>query len=161
MGIIRNSSLESCLHNISHPTLFRHKTRIIQGYFWVYMPHHPRANRGYVKQAILTLEDTLDRQLRKGEFPHHIDGNTLNDAPENLEPPNRSEHFATHRLLEPIEYRLKHFTEKAKKLCAEDVIKIREMRKQGMKMKDIADHFHVGRTAIHDVVYGKCWAYIK
>jgi len=138
-----------------------HKCKISQGYLWIYNPVHPRSNGKYVKRATIVIENKLGRPLEEGEFPHHLNGNRLNDHPDNLEVTNRSEHFVIHFLLNPKESRIKNSKEKAKKLCADDIVEIRAMRRDGMKMQDIADYFHVGRTAIHNAVYGKCWGYIK
>lgn len=135
--------------------------KISQGYFRIYNPDHNRANGIYVKRCVLVLEEKLGRKLEDGEFPHHEDLNRLNDDPDNLSVTNRSKHFATHFLLNPKEARLKDLKKKAKKLCGEDVLKIRSMRNDGIKMQEIANYFSVGRTAIHDVIYGKCWKYIN
>lgn len=75
---------------------------VSQGYFWIWNPYHPRQNRGYVKRSVLVLEEKLGRSLAEGEFPHHIDGNRMNDHPDNLEPTNRSEHMSIHS---PVNHR--------------------------------------------------------
>lgn len=137
------------------------KCKLSQGYFWMYCPGHPRANGGYVKKSVLGLEEKLGRPLNDGEFPHHVDGNRLNDALDNLEPSDRSSHFAHHLLLIPVEERSKDYNKRAKRLCGNDVLQIRQMRQHGMKLQDIADYFSVGRTTISNAVYGKCWGYIK
>jgi len=74
------------------------RCKISQGYFWIHKPDHPRSNGGYVKRCVLSLENKLGKHLNDGEFPHHIDGNRLNDSPENLEPVTRSSHFTIHLL---------------------------------------------------------------
>jgi hypothetical protein len=70
---------------------------VSQGYFWIWKPGHARANGGYVKRAVLNLEKKLGRYLKDGEFPHHIDGNRMNDNPENLEPTDRSNHMKIYK----------------------------------------------------------------
>ena len=72
------------------------KCKISQGYFWIWMPEHPRSNGGYVKRSVLNLESKIGRFLRNGEMPHHKDENRMNDDPENLEITNRSKHAKIH-----------------------------------------------------------------
>ena len=60
-------------------------TQSSKGYWYVLMPDHPRAKKGYVKQADLILEKKLGRGLRKGEIAHHINENKEDDSPGNLE----------------------------------------------------------------------------
>jgi hypothetical protein len=45
----------------------------------------------------------------------------------------------------------------ASKLTREDVFKVVIMRKAGIKVKHIADHFTVSQTVIHDVLSGKSY----
>jgi hypothetical protein len=54
-------------------------------YAYVLQPHHPRATYdGYVREHRLVAEHTLGRFLLPTEIVHHIDGDTLNNRPENL-----------------------------------------------------------------------------
>ena len=63
------------------------------------MPVHPRAdNYGYVFEHIIILEAKLGRPLAPGEVSHHIDGNKLNNLPENLDAfPSQNQHQSYHR----------------------------------------------------------------
>ncbi len=137
------------------------RCKIFLGYVWIYFPDHPRPYHKYVKRSTLSLEKKLGRYLLPGEFAHHVDENRLNDDPSNLELTDRSEHFSTHFLILPAKERSLDHKKIAKKLCGNDVLEIRSLRKNGLKMQDIANSFHVGRTAVHDVVCGKTWSYIK
>lgn len=58
-----------------------------RGYRHVKHPGHPRANpvNGYVREHILVMEERLGRPLRPGEVVHHVDGDTANNDPANLE----------------------------------------------------------------------------
>ena len=72
------------------------RCKVSQGYFWIWKPYHPRQNGGYVKRSVLVLEKKLRRSLENGEFPHHVDGNRMNDDPQNLELTDRSSHMKIH-----------------------------------------------------------------
>ena len=64
-----------------------------RGYVWVKAPGHHRANaRGYVKRAILVMEEKLGRPLRPEEMVHHINEIRDDDRPENLEARSRAGH---------------------------------------------------------------------
>ena len=56
-----------------------------KGYKVIYMPKHPHSRmNGYVYEHILVAKSKLGRPLYGNEVVHHIDGNKLNNSPENL-----------------------------------------------------------------------------
>lgn len=56
-----------------------------EGYVLVYQPSHPYATiQGYVLEHRLVMEAHLGRTLLPSEVVHHIDGNSTNNATENL-----------------------------------------------------------------------------
>ena len=56
-----------------------------KGYVQIYSPEHPmRTKLGYVSEHRLVMEKKLGRHLLKSEVVHHIDGDTLNNHPDNL-----------------------------------------------------------------------------
>lgn len=60
--------------------------------------HHLADVRGYAYEHRLVAERKLGRRLRKGEIPHHIDGNPQNNSPENIEVMRSAwHHRAEHR----------------------------------------------------------------
>ena len=75
-----------------------------QGYVDIKMRSHPRANyEGYVLEHRLVMEEKLGRYLTPKEVVHHIDGNRVNNTPENLHLfPNGSAHVRWHRRLNEI-----------------------------------------------------------
>lgn len=44
----------------------------------------------------VVAEQKIGRELKKGEIVHHIDGNSLNNHPENLEIMSQSKHIKLH-----------------------------------------------------------------
>lgn len=60
--------------------------KIYDYYVLVYAPKHSRAmGTGYVPEQILVAEKTLGRQLTPDEDVRHINGNTQDNSPSNLE----------------------------------------------------------------------------
>lgn len=67
------------------------------GYWCVKAPDHPKSyDKGYYYEHILVAENKIGRYLRKGEVVHHIDGDRLNNNPENLEVTTKSNHSKHH-----------------------------------------------------------------
>lgn len=62
------------------------KPKIFDYYVLVYAPKHSRAtSQGYVPEQILVAEKKLGRQLTPDEDIRHINGNTQDNSPSNLE----------------------------------------------------------------------------
>jgi hypothetical protein len=60
---------------------------LVSGYYYIYKPNHPSAIKGnrYVAEHRLIVEEKLDRYLTDLEVAHHINGNTLDNDPINIE----------------------------------------------------------------------------
>lgn len=73
-----------------------YKGIILNGkYFEIYLPTHPNATGSkklYFPLHRLVMEWKMGRKLVEGEVVHHIDGDTLNNNPNNLELLGVSEH---------------------------------------------------------------------
>ena len=54
------------------------------GYIQIYKPEHPYSCFSYIFEHRLIIEKHLGRFLKPEEHCHHIDGNKLNNEPENL-----------------------------------------------------------------------------
>lgn len=68
-----------------------------KGYRLIYCPFHPAARRdGHVLEHRLILERKLGRFLLRSEHVHHLNGDTLDNRPENLEPVSGSRHRVLH-----------------------------------------------------------------
>lgn len=66
-------------------------------------PNHPRSDsKGYVLEHIIVMESILGRPLIPPEEVHHINGNSQDNRPENLQLfPNHSEHIKHHIRIRP------------------------------------------------------------
>lgn len=78
--------------------------KIKDGYSLVILKNHPAADPcGYVREHRIVLENKLGRYLKTEEVVHHIDGNKLNNNPQNLYLfADISSHGKWHKRLESI-----------------------------------------------------------
>jgi hypothetical protein len=62
------------------------KQKVIYDYFvLIHSPGHPKAENGYVPEQYLVAEKHLERHLTPDEDVRHINGNTQDNDPSNLE----------------------------------------------------------------------------
>lgn len=55
-------------------------------YRLIHLPNHPDSTSdGYVREHRLIAEQVIGRRLKQNEVVHHVDGDTLNNSPENLQ----------------------------------------------------------------------------
>lgn len=67
-------------------------------YSWIYCPEHPSANNaGSVHEHIIVVERKIGRRLLKDEEVHHIDEDTHNNDPANLQILSHRDHTRIHR----------------------------------------------------------------
>jgi hypothetical protein len=66
------------------------------GYRYVYAPNHPDAYRNKVAEHKLVAEKKLGRYMKPNEVVHHINGNKLDNRPENIIVVDRGWHLNHH-----------------------------------------------------------------
>jgi len=72
-----------------------------QGYRLVYAPERVKAHP-YTYEHILVAERMMGRRLHRNEHVHHLNGQKLDNRPENLLVCTQSEHHKLHRKLEQL-----------------------------------------------------------
>ena len=85
----------------------RLKWRMNRGYIYIYKPEHPnRESNGYMLEHRLVMEEELGRYLTKEERVHHIDGDKINNNPENLYITTRAGHQSISKQCERLIHEL-------------------------------------------------------
>ena len=87
-GNLLNGRQKSCGCYRGGPTAHRRIERLIHdGYVFVWVPDHPRANpnSGRVREHILVMEESLGRHFLSGEEVHHKNGDRADNRLQNLE----------------------------------------------------------------------------
>lgn len=100
----------------------------------------------------VVMEQVMGRKLNLNESVHHINGNKLDNRPENLE------------IIDPVSHSKLHAKERSEKgisnhsnLNNNQIIEIRRRRASGEVLESIAKDFDVSTSAISRIALGETW----
>ena len=130
---------------------------IVGGYVYVYLPAHPNSTAaGYVAEHRIAMEKIAGRLIAKTEAVHHIDGNTTNNDPKNLQLcSSNGKHSAEHRVVRNAvgKFGKNSSTKPAnQKLTTAQTLEAISRRSAGEKYRTIADSYGVTISCINSVV---------
>ncbi len=130
-----------------------------RGRKYIYTPNHPnKTNGNYVRESRLIMEKKIGRYLTRKEIVHHIDGDKINNNPENLYLfENQSKHWKYHLHLRRIVKKMV----RGNKMIEKDE-NIRAINKFNEKMdklmaylipetEDVSDHLHLAKRLLAEV----------
>lgn len=101
--------------------------RIQKGYRYIYSPDHPNCTKQRcVAEHRLVMEQKLGRYLLKKEVVHHVDGNPLNNNPDNLMVFGSNGDHLHHEL----KGKCPNWSDAGKEVLRKTVLEIAERRKQ-------------------------------
>lgn len=122
---------------------------ITQGRRFIYVP-----GRGKVFDYTIAAEDKIGRRLVQGEIVHHIDGNSLNCNPDNLQVMTQAEHAKLHAQMRKGS-QIKNKTLKLTQEIARDIRAAYVPRK--VTRIDLANKFGVHKSCINKILAGDTW----
>lgn len=123
---------------------------VTQGRRFIYVP-----GRGKVFDYTIAAEDKIGRRLKDGEIVHHIDGNSLNCNPDNLQVMTQAEHAKLHAQMRKGS-QIKNKTLKLTQEIARDIRAAYVPRK--VTRIDLAKKFGVHKSCINKILAGETWA---
>lgn len=105
------------------------------GYILILKPGHSRANKGYVPEHTLVMEEHLGRGLEHDEVVHHINRIKSDNRIENLQVMTDKEHRAL------------HLTDRKKPI---NTLKVVELIDEGYSLQSIATMLHLHPDTVRD-----------
>ena len=113
-GRVRSPGIKGNKHN------WKGEKLIVKGYVYVYRPGHPRANKSNrVPEHILVWETTHGQPLPQGWIIHHLNGDTMDNRPENLVATPSRNHYD---FISALTGRIKYLEQEIEKLKNEKAI---------------------------------------
>ena len=164
LDVVDKPSLEGATNsNMKHKHSHNYKGGHItqHGYKLIYVGklHHLSNPSGYAYEHRIVAEKKYKRRLKNGEHVHHIDGDKLNNSPENIVILSASEHRFIHRIAKSNK---KHPSEgnpiiKCACGCGEEFLKYDESnrpRKYKLNHYEVFKNGTVGDSIIKYLNYG-------
>ena len=126
-----------------------------------------KVGKTWVFQHRVVASEKIGRQIRADEAVHHIDGNPLNNNPDNLEVMDHADHTVMHHtgLKRSAETCRKIVANRVtrhtpQKLSVEKVLEIRLRHAMGESCPKMAKEYGVTNCSIYAVIKRKIWRHI-
>jgi hypothetical protein len=144
----------------SHPA-WKSGWFVRNGYAWVTVEWHPYGRDGgkYIRRSRLVMEQVVGRFLGRDEHVHHINRNTLDDRPENLQIMTRIAHLREHAK-ERNAAHPRGENNPQSKLSEGNVALIRNLNTAGVSARELGRRFDVSSVAIDNLLARRTWAHV-
>jgi hypothetical protein len=129
------------------------------GYMLVSLSNQTEKNKRKTVHSLVL--NAFKPKIEGKTYCNHIDGNKLNNYPHNLEWVTRMENLLLYFASDKAKNEW-HFKPKPnRQFTAEDIKRIRKLRKYNVPARAIAKHYNTGHSTIFSIQKNKCYRDIK